>query len=370
MSLLNKRPVADAGQDSTMILGNMIELDGTGSHDPDGDPLTYSWTIASQPAESRLRTDDITGATNVRAYVEPLVTGTYDFQLTVEDQHAASSSIVTVIVAPIPLYPTADAGGNKTGEVGVAIPFNAGASTIPEGGTIASYHWEFGDGETGEDMTTLHEYTQDGFYTVTLTVTSNAGLTATDTVTVSIGRTEVIEELTIEIGRDITVWEEQFSHSNVYSLNYGWGTSKDSPGLFRQAPAMYFDVADLTGKEIVSATLSFNVHGSSGGPGAIAGVALPIASTWSEATGLTDKSSTWVIAGYDDAEPFVIDGTGPERTVNVTKLVQAWVAGDITNHGVALYANETASAGSYFLSSKEYATDHGHPIPTLSVTYY
>ena len=45
----NQRPVADAGDD-TVVLGNHeVQLDGTGSSDPDGDALTYAWSVVSGP---------------------------------------------------------------------------------------------------------------------------------------------------------------------------------------------------------------------------------------------------------------------------------------------------------------------------------
>ena len=39
----NNLPVADAGEDQFIVTGNLVDLDGTGSFDPDGDSITYRW---------------------------------------------------------------------------------------------------------------------------------------------------------------------------------------------------------------------------------------------------------------------------------------------------------------------------------------
>ena len=63
--------------------------------------------------------------------------------------------------------------------------FNAGTSSDSDG-TIASYAWTFGDGTTGTGATPTHDYTAGGSYSVTLTVTDNAGATAQSTRNVSV----------------------------------------------------------------------------------------------------------------------------------------------------------------------------------------
>ena len=51
---------------------------------------------------------------------------------------------------------------------------------------IASYSWDFGDGTTGSGVTTAHTYNSPGSIMATLTVTDNAGMTATDTVEITV----------------------------------------------------------------------------------------------------------------------------------------------------------------------------------------
>ena len=48
----NSPPVANAGPDQSVARGAMVHLDGSGSTDPDGDQLTFSWSITSKPAGS------------------------------------------------------------------------------------------------------------------------------------------------------------------------------------------------------------------------------------------------------------------------------------------------------------------------------
>ncbi|WP_271176070.1 PKD domain-containing protein [Leifsonia poae] len=68
---------------------------------------------------------------------------------------------------------------------GLTVNVDGSASTDPDG-TIASYAWDFGDGDTATTPTASHTYAQGGSYTVKLTVTDNAGATNTKTVAVTV----------------------------------------------------------------------------------------------------------------------------------------------------------------------------------------
>ena len=64
---------------------------------------------------------------------------------------------------------------------GMTAQFNAGASTVSTGRTIAGYTWDFGDGRTGTGVSPSHSYATAGTYDVTLTVTDSAGSTGSVT---------------------------------------------------------------------------------------------------------------------------------------------------------------------------------------------
>jgi PKD repeat protein len=71
-----------------------------------------------------------------------------------------------------------DAGGPYEGETGDNIEFSGIAYL---GMPPYTYEWDFGDGETATGKNPVHSYEAAGNYTVTLTVTDDAGSTANDT---------------------------------------------------------------------------------------------------------------------------------------------------------------------------------------------
>ncbi len=81
--------------------------------------------------------------------------------------------------------PTAEANGPYTALTGEAIAFSSAGSSDSDG-TIASAHWDFGDGSSSTSANPAHSYASAGSYTATLSVTDDDGATGSDTATVTI----------------------------------------------------------------------------------------------------------------------------------------------------------------------------------------
>ncbi len=92
----NRRPTADAGDNQSNVkLGDPVKLDGSGSFDPDKDPLTYKWAITSAPNGSTAELDD---DEIVMPTFTPDEKGTYVVQLIVNDGELNSVPNTVVIM--------------------------------------------------------------------------------------------------------------------------------------------------------------------------------------------------------------------------------------------------------------------------------
>ena len=98
---LNRAPVANAGGGLSVNVGTTILLNGTGSYDPDGDPIAYSWAFYSKPAGS---TAVLLSNTTSRPSFTPDIAGTYIVALAVSDGKLISqiSSVTLTATNPSP----------------------------------------------------------------------------------------------------------------------------------------------------------------------------------------------------------------------------------------------------------------------------
>jgi len=146
------------------------------STDSDGTISTRSWNFGDGATS--------TAQNPTHTYESP---GTYTVQLTVTDNGGATDSeskSVTVSSGGTNMPPDSDFSFTTDG---LMAKFTYNASD-PDG-TIASWTWNFGDGNTSTALNVNHVYTSAGTYAVSLSVTDNNGATdsITKNVTVSSG---------------------------------------------------------------------------------------------------------------------------------------------------------------------------------------
>jgi len=96
ISSLNQAPTAAAGADQLVPVFGLAQLNGGGSTDPDGDALTYAWTITAAPAGSSAV---LTGPTTATPYFSPDKPGSYTLRLSVSDPLGAGTPDTVEITA-------------------------------------------------------------------------------------------------------------------------------------------------------------------------------------------------------------------------------------------------------------------------------
>jgi RHS repeat-associated protein len=136
ISTLNSAPVANAGPAQTVLAGATVQLNGSGSTDVDGDPLTFRWSITSKPSASNAVLSD-------PASVTPTFTadelGTYVVQLIVNDGNLDSVP-TTVTIDTSDSAPVANAGPAQTVPLGALVALNGGASSDADGQPLV-FRW-------------------------------------------------------------------------------------------------------------------------------------------------------------------------------------------------------------------------------------
>jgi hypothetical protein len=174
----NQAPVADAGPDQLGIAAGTVTLNGTGSFDPDGDPITYQWSQIAGPAVS------ISGMNSATATFPAAAGQTYSFRLTVRDDKGAQGIARTTVTTQQPVQ-------QQQVEI---IRFQASPTNI-RSGQSSTIDWQIlnADSVTISGLGTVDA--KNGTRAVTPTTTTQYTLTARNSVSQATATTTItIEE--------------------------------------------------------------------------------------------------------------------------------------------------------------------------------
>jgi hypothetical protein len=130
-------PISNAGTGSSYPLGTTVALDGTRSFDPDGQLVSYRWSVTQHPDGSTAVPLDPNAATTTFV---PDQLGTYRLQLVVDDDdHNRDTSDVRVVATGA--VTSIDAGPDATVPWMRTAQLSGHVSTVP--GKTATYAWTF-----------------------------------------------------------------------------------------------------------------------------------------------------------------------------------------------------------------------------------
>lgn len=181
---VNRPPVAEAGGPYQVNEGSQVQLDGSASTDPNGDPLSFEWSPATHLTDPKA--------------AKPVYSGVDDsvdqLTLTVKDpQGLAGSDTTTVTVENV--GPSV-VGSGATIEEGATASVSA-TFTDPGAGDIHTATIDWGDGTPAQpvpvtqgpgsgSLNASHVYGDNGTFTVTIKVTDDDGGVGSDTVSVDV----------------------------------------------------------------------------------------------------------------------------------------------------------------------------------------
>ncbi|MGA1840943.1 MAG: PKD domain-containing protein [bacterium] len=160
----NLAPVADADGPYFVNEGTPLQLDGSGSYEPNGDTMYFAWDLDEDG-----NYDDSISATPTYTWMD---NGTYTVGLKVSDSLLEDTDTSTVTVND--LKPSAGFTWQPEPQAeGSAVIFSDTSTSYPD--TIVGWSWDFAGLGTSSTKNPSFTFNDNGTYKVTLTVTDDDG---------------------------------------------------------------------------------------------------------------------------------------------------------------------------------------------------
>jgi hypothetical protein len=236
----NSPPVAEAGSDQAVHPGNIVNLDGSGSSDPDGDyPLTYSWQIVSSPPDSAA---ELLNAGMVNPAFVPDRMGDYLIQLIVTDSKGRESPPDTVVISTCNTAPVAAAGPDQALLVRYTTVQLNGTQSYDDEGDSFFHEWAFVHKPDGSQAvlsdaaSAAPTFVADlyGDYVIRLTVIDIFGaVSEPDEVTVSFTNVKPVANAganqAVVVGQKVILDGSASSDANGDPLTFNWSFVSKPP---------------------------------------------------------------------------------------------------------------------------------------------
>jgi RHS repeat-associated protein len=225
----NSSPVANAGPDQSVFIEDIVELDGSGSTDADGDLLTYKWSFISLPANSAAKLSDAKAVSPTFLVDLP---GEYIVQLIVNDGKTDSKPD-TVVVSTGNTAPVANAGPDQTVFVNRFAQLNGSLSSDIDGDTI-SYHWSIISKPLGSiaalddpnAVNPIFQVDEPGTYVLELIVSDGKADSKPDTVSINFENSKPVAtagpDLTSKVGDTVNLDGSGSSDVDGDTLTFNW----------------------------------------------------------------------------------------------------------------------------------------------------
>ena len=217
-TVANQAPTADF---TAAVNKQAVTFDSGNSTDADGTVVSYLWDFGDgSPTSTLANPSHAFGAV-----------ATYNVTLTVTDDNGTTGAVTKPVTTVANASPTAAFTSTVTK---LAVSFNAAGSSDSDG-TVASYAWDFGDGDSGTGVSPNHTYAAAGDYVVVLTVTDNQGAEGTVTRTVTaVANANPVAAFTSNVNNLVVSFNaagSSDSDGTVSSYSWDFGDGQNGTGV-------------------------------------------------------------------------------------------------------------------------------------------